>query len=142
SGLHPRPNLFTPILVNESGGPNVCATIKRYITQVGENTITYQVPVDILLYFRELSIEATAVAELPEDICVGGYTVDEFRRIFRSLYRRAAVHQNYCWASSIRGMAMGSIAMELTLTDMLRDGRSERVEDGITRHVISDLTYD
>ncbi len=82
-----RPSDFAVIEILQSRqGVQAWNTMPATILFVGDDAIHYRVNESVGEIFTDCAVRATSRTELPGDIEVGGYTLDEFRTFYRYLY--------------------------------------------------------
>jgi len=127
-------------------GPQLWEMMDRATNYIGGNRILCSIPPAVRAFFAARADRAVAAVDLPVDIRVGGYSVDEFRRFLRSLYERAAIHQAFCCRAAVHQagrQAVGSLALSVTRDEL----RADLVPTGLVseeafEHIVADVAYE
>jgi len=127
-------------------GPQLWEMMDRATSYIGGHHILYSIPPAVQAFFAARASRAVAAVDLPVAIRVGGYSVDEFRHFFRSLYERAAIHQVFCCRAAVHQagrQAVGSLPLHVTRDQL----HADLVSTGVLRedafeHILADVTYE
>ncbi len=117
---------------------------RRAFAQTGPLSACVVVPAPLQDFLASFADRAVLHSPLPLHLAAGGYSVAEFRRVYRALSYRAALQHLVGWSTMASGKAewgAGRLPLRLRREELWNEVAGTITESSFTR-IVSDLMYD